>query len=106
MQSGYAKAVLFEHHDYMGYRTLIWDSGDYPDVTSVGFMDDALSSVQLADGCSLVVYELPNFLGRQASYSGNTINMEGFHDIVSSFKLSCGVSYPASTLRRFLNPRP
>lgn len=77
-------ALLWEHDNYSGknYRAGV---GDYLDIKALG--DDVLSSIQLAKGAKITIFEHTNFAGASASYSDDIPSLGGWNDKASSFKI-------------------
>ncbi len=88
---GVAEAmVLHEHQDFRGDRE-VFAEGEVRDLRSTRFPADAASSIQLAQGCRVVLYEHPDHQGRSAVLTQDEADLRRveMNDNLSSFVLEC-----------------
>lgn len=90
-ERGVAEAmVLHEHQNFRGDRE-VFAEGEVQDLRSTRFPPDAASSIQLAQGCRVVLYEHPNHQGRSTVLTRDEADLRRveMNDNLSSFVLEC-----------------
>ena len=86
-------AIVYEACNFQGSSGVIHVPGSYNirDLPRIGVRDDAISALKVASGYELVLYEHPNFLGRNVTLVGDIsclLSMEGgLNDQTSSLIL-------------------
>ncbi len=82
---GLQSAYLFTDNDFRG-QSIALNPGNYPSLSAMGFPEQSLSSIQIASGYRVVLYDQPNFRG--ASYtltsSRMSLNILGWNDRAAS----------------------
>lgn len=87
---GFRGMILHEHQDFRGNRES-FEAGEVRDLKFTRFAPDAASSVQLSEGCRVVLYEHPNFEGRSVELTRDESDLRRhqMNDNLSSFILEC-----------------
>lgn len=82
--------TLYEHQDFRGNRES-FQEGEVRDLKFTRFPPDIASSIQLSQGCRVVLYEHPNFEGRSAVLTRDETDLRRhqMNDNLSSFILEC-----------------
>ncbi len=99
--------ILYADCDYRG-QSLSLGVGDYPDIASIGFPDNILSSLRIPRGYSVTLYMDTNFRGGFTVLGGDysCLLFNGFNDVVSSIKITRtqGRIAPTTTSSIGVNP--
>lgn len=83
--------VIYEHQDFRGDREEFGE-GEVRDLRFTRFAPDSASSIQLAPGCRVELFEHPDFQGRSTVLTRDETDLrrERMNDNLSSFVLDCG----------------
>lgn len=82
-------ATLYVDCNYSGLAVTI-NPGDYSWIVSLGFPNDALSSLTIPSGYQIILYQDANFAGNSITVTGNISCLidQGFNDVTSSLRFS------------------
>lgn len=89
--AGVAEAmVLYEHQGFRGNRE-VFAEGEVANLRFTRFPPDVASSIEIAQGCRVVLYEHPDFQGRSAVLTRDEDDLRRveMNDNLSSFVLEC-----------------
>lgn len=79
---------MYEHNNYQG-RVVPMAPDQAVSFRGGQFWNDRVSSVRVAQGCSLVIYEHSRMAGRSSELGGNARSLGGWNDRISSAECFC-----------------
>ncbi len=78
--------TLYEDCDYAGTELQL-GVGEYPNISNLGFSNDALSSIKIPTGLKVTLYQHYDFGGTSIELTADDNCLTNFNEIVSSLKI-------------------